>query len=47
MEKMTIAGYARKTGKNRSTIHRWINKGYLKYEIQPSGTKLIIVQENN
>ncbi|MCP4986009.1 MAG: MerR family transcriptional regulator [Colwellia sp.] len=38
---MTIKEYAKKNGVTRKTVHDWINKGLLTYELTPSGRKRI------
>lgn len=39
---MTIKEYADKQGVTMKTVHDWIKKGLLDYELTPSGRKRII-----
>ncbi len=41
MNGLSPTDYAKKRGVDRSTVHRWLNKGYLTYELTPSGRKRI------
>lgn len=38
---MTINEFAKKEGVTRKTVHDWIKKGLLDYELTPSGRKRI------
>lgn len=41
MNGLSITEYAKQQGVDKSTVHRWINKGLLTYELTPSGRKRI------
>jgi len=43
---MTIKEYAEKEGVTKKTVHDWIKKGLLDYELTPSGRKRIIGAKN-
>ena len=43
---MTIKEYAQKQRVTLKTVHEWIKKGLLDYELTPSGRKRIIGVKN-
>ncbi len=43
---MNIKQYAEKEGVTTKTVHDWINKGLLDYELTPSGLKRILGAKN-
>jgi len=47
VEMLNIEDYSKKVGKDRATIHRWLNKDLLYFELTPSGRKMITGAKNH